>query len=259
LDAIHSDASDKGVSDERTCKRSSPIADTQAGRLTALGMLAASIVHEIRQPLAAILIETSAMQRWLNREKPNVDEVGDGLLRVRALAERGEQIVRSLQSLLQQRSASHGHLSLEDAVHGAIALNKDKFREAGLSISLNMERGLPELYGDRIQIEQAVSNLLLNALDAVQVCSRGSAAVALNVMRREDLHVVVEVLDNGEGFPLDETEVLEKPFVSTKVGGMGLGLAISRLIAEAHSGTIEVSRRKGWTSVRICLPIPVST
>lgn len=225
-------------------------------RLAVLGTLAASIVHEIRQPLAAILIETYSMQRWMNREVPDTAEVDEGLRRIQALSERVEQIIRSLQALLRQKCAESAPFSLADAVHEMVGHLDGRLQDAGVTLTLDIDGSLPLFMGDRVQLQQVVSNLMLNALDAVQARAHGAPAIVVRLQCEHDAYVRIEVIDNGEGISAEQACQMFEPLASTKVGGMGIGLAISRMIVEAHGGTIAAVSQQGRTSVGARLPLP---
>ncbi|GJG98165.1 sensor histidine kinase [Cupriavidus pauculus] len=225
-------------------------------RVAALGTLAASIAHELRQPLTSIRVETYAMQRWVNRPEPNVAEVTEGIQRIQESSERAEQVIRSLRALMRREPPSYHAISLDQAILDVLPLVEVRLHETDVILRLHLDAGVPPVYGDRVQIQQIVLNLLLNAIDALGSRSHGAGA-------RIDLHVrvnhrglaCIEVVDNGDGIAPDKLRQIFDLFVSTKQDGMGIGLAICRMIAEAHGGSIRAESGEGKTTFAVTLPI----
>lgn len=123
-----------------------------------------------------------------------------------------------------------------------------------MTAEIDVEADLPLIHGDRVQIQQLVMNLLLNGMDAVRDCAKGTAALRLSAHRYGVCQIVIAVTDNGKGIAPSELEHVFTPFFSTKPEGMGVGLAICRLIAEAHGGTIRASSEPGHTTITMHLP-----
>lgn len=224
-------------------------------RVAALGTLAASIAHEIRQPLTAIRVETYAMQRWMNRPTPNTAEVADGIRRIQAQSERAEQVIRSLRALMRREPTERQPFQLDQAILDILPLVEARIYDADVTLELDLDATLPPLHGDRVQIQQVVINLLLNAVDALRGLPHGVAAVTLRAVPGKAGMALIAVEDNGTGIDPARIGQIFEPFVSSKSDGMGLGLAICRMIAEAHGGTIDAASAGGRTAMTVHLPL----
>lgn len=224
-------------------------------RVAALGTLAASIAHEIRQPLTAIRVESYAMQRWMNRPTPNTAEVADGIRRIQAQSERAEQVIRSLRALMRREPTARHPFQLDQAILDILPLVEARIYDADVTLQLDLDATLPPLHGDRVQIQQVVLNLLLNAVDALRGQPHGAAAVTLRVLAGKPGMASIEVVDNGKGIDPARIDQIFEPFVSTKSDGMGMGLAICRMIVDAHNGTIDATSAAGRTTMTVHLPL----
>jgi|GEM_PF-6983948 len=223
-------------------------------RVSTLGTLAASIAHEIRQPLTTIQVETYAIQRWMHREIPNLAEIDEGVRRIQGESERAERVIRSLRALMRCEPASSQPFAIGSAIADVLPLIEAALQEANIATEIDIEAGLPLIQGDRVQIQQVVLNLLLNAMDAVRHCPQGTAALRLSARRHGVCQVVIAITDNGKGIVPADLERVFTPFFSTRADGMGVGLAICRLIAEAHGGNIHATSQPGHTTITMHLP-----
>lgn len=224
-------------------------------RLATLGVLAASIAHEIRQPLTAIRLEAGAIQRWINRNESNVAEISEGLCRIKDQSERAEQVVRSLWSLMRPAPTARQRFQLSKAIEELLPLVEADIKQAEAVLRLDLDSALPDLHGDCVQIQQLVLNLLLNAVDALKRRRCESPTILVRTRNRGDSTITLEVEDNGAGIPPEQLSRIFEPFFSTKSDGMGLGLAICRSIVASHNGTIQAKSDDGLTSMAVCLPL----
>ena len=223
-------------------------------RVATLGTLAASIAHEIRQPLTAIRIEASAIRRWMNRETPDIDEVVEGIQRIQDQSERAEQVIRSLRALMRREPVTLRPFRLDQALLELLPLADCRIQDANVNLQLDLDAALPVVRGDRVQIQQVVLNLLLNAVEARQDIPDSAPTVYLRTRRGSGASAVIEVSDNGKGIAPDQLTSIFAPFFSTKDDGMGIGLAVCRSIVELHGGTIEATSQDGQTTVTVTLP-----
>lgn len=223
-------------------------------RVATLGTLAASIAHEIRQPLTAIRIEASAIRRWMNRDTPDIDEVVEGIQRIQDQSERAEQVIRSLRALMRREPVILRPFRLDQALLELLPLADCRIQDANVNLQLDLDATLPVVRGDRVQIQQVVLNLLLNAVEARQDVPDGAPTVYLKTRRGYGASAVIEVSDNGKGIAPDQLARIFEPFFSTKDDGMGIGLAVCRSIVELHGGTIEAASSDGQTTVTVTLP-----
>lgn len=225
-----------------------------AGRVATLGEMAASIAHEIRQPLAAISLETDASLRWLARDEVNLMEVAESLERVRGEAQRAERVVRGLRALSRREGQLVAPLSLLSAWEETLPLVPGSLLSHAAQMDVDVPASLPEVLADRVQIQQVMLNLLTNALQALSpVVDRPGRIQVLGRVATDGV-VWFEITDNGVGIESQHLSRMFEPFFSTRPDGMGMGLAICRSIVEAHGGSVTVRSKSGWTTLAFSLP-----
>ncbi|CAG9168111.1 sensor histidine kinase [Cupriavidus respiraculi] len=226
-------------------------------RVTTLGEMAASLAHELRQPLAAITLDAATAARWLGRAPPNVQEAVAALTRVGAEAQRADQVIRGLRAMVEPNGQSGTRFSLAEATREILPLLRCEQERSGARIELAMPSSLPEVLGDRVQIQQVLMNLALNGLQAIAPGGNGNAAAAsvvrISAEEAVDGRIVVGVADNGAGIAPEWQARIFEPFVSDKCNGMGMGLSISRSIVERHGGLLMVSSAPGRTEFSFTL------
>ncbi|WP_180862883.1 sensor histidine kinase [Cupriavidus pauculus] len=224
-------------------------------RVATLGTLAASIAHEIRQPLTAIRIEAGTIARWMHRDAPMAGEITDGIRRIQEQSERAEGVIRSLRALMRREPLPPQPFRLDEALREVLPLADCRISVASVDLRLDLDPTLPPVHGDRVQIQQVMLNLLLNAVEARRDGPPGSARVTLRTRHGADRMAVIEVIDNGRGIEAGQLARIFEPFFSTKDDGMGIGLAICRSIVELHGGTIAATSGDGQTTVTVALPL----
>jgi predicted ATPase/signal transduction histidine kinase len=227
-------------------------------RLITMGSLAASIAHEINNPLASISGQASAGVRWLSRAEPNLEEAIKCLHGARNGAERAVEIVRELRALAKQAPTKIECFGLTELITNVLALSGAEIENRNISPLVDLEDCL--IRGNSVQLQQVVVNLINNALDAMGQAIPPSGGHKLEVTSKlVNDGVVVSVTDTGGGIPDDVITRIFDPFFTTKETGMGMGLAICRSIIEAHDGVLEVERLSGTgTRFRFSLPVDLS-
>lgn len=225
-----------------------------AARLSTLGELAASIAHEVNQPLAAIATNASAGLRWLDRPQPNLEEVRALATRIAADARRAADIITRIRGMAMRRNAETGPLSLAPVIEEAAAFLRHDMQAQRVSLQLSLPAGLPTVLGDRTQLQQVVVNLAMNAAQAMgQVAGPRRVVISAS---HEGKNVIVTVDDNGPGIPPEHFDQLFQSFFTTKEGGMGIGLPICRSIVETHGGRISAENiAGGGARFRFTLPV----
>jgi PAS domain S-box-containing protein len=208
----------------------------RVARATVLGELSATIAHEVGQPLAAIVTYGQAAQRWLNHAPPEPLEVRTCLDSVVANGKRASEIVQRVRKLTTRGTAQHDTLSLSDAIHEAVALLEPEILRHGTTLRLDLAHGLPPLVGDRIQLQQVLVNLLVNAMQAMNGAPPEQRELLIRLYQESNGELVVAIRDSGTGVRTEDAERLFEPFFTTKAAGMGMGLAICRSIIESHGG-----------------------
>ncbi len=210
-------------------------------RVTTLGELAASIAHEINQPLAAIIADANACLHWLEADRPDLDSVREALAAVVKDGDRAAEVITRIRGLLARASVAHGPCDLARVIGDVLPLVRPELERHSMILKTSLAPDLPLVRGDRIQLQQVLLNLLVNAVEASREVppERRQLIVHSTVEYRDDGRwAVVGVEDFGVGVREPEVARLFEAFYSTKPGGLGMGLSISRSIIEAHRGRL---------------------
>jgi signal transduction histidine kinase len=227
---------------------------THASRLAMVGELSASIAHEINQPLAAIHLNASVGEGLLDTATPNLADLKEILGDIRRDDERASEVIKKLRELLQKRALEMVPLDLNEALSGVLRLLSVTARDRDLFIKSDLAAALPQVRGDRVQIQQVVMNLVMNAIDAMAGNPPERQSVTVRTARNPDGWVEVSVIDSGHGVPPEALASVFDPFFTTKREGMGLGLSISRSIVQAHGGRIWVESNAAGATFSFVLP-----
>jgi len=229
-----------------------------SGRVATMGEMAAALAHELNQPLAAILINAQAATRFLNEPSPDLDEVRAILLDIAGDDARAGEVIRRIRSLVRKDATELRLLSLNTVLHEVVALLHSDAMIRGVSLSFELDPELPRVRGDRIQLQQVLLNLLLNAFDAMSECPPGERTVLIR-SQHDDLEVRISVSDQGHGIRPGELDGLFEPFWSTKPNGLGMGLSISRSIVTSHGGRLWAENKPGRGATFVfALPVHVA-
>jgi signal transduction histidine kinase len=225
-----------------------------AARVGAMGAFAASLAHELTQPLAASLANAETGVRLLDASNPDLEELRATLADIVADERRAGDLVQKLRRFLRRGEVERGPIALREMLEEVLQLVAREAQARGIALRLDVAEDLPEVAGDRVQLQQVVLNLLSNAIDAVEAAKPVRRDVELRAARCGD-GVAIEVRDSGAGMDDQTLGRIFQPFFTTKPGGMGLGLSISRTIVEAHGGMIAARSAPGdGTVFRIELP-----
>lgn len=228
-----------------------------AARVAMLGELTASMAHELNQPLAGIMNNAQAAQRFLAMESPDLAEVREALTDIIADDQRAGNIVQQLRTLGKKSVLERVPLSVNTLVQQVIHLVQSNALEKQVTLSLDLTTGLPMVYGDRIQLQQVVLNLVLNAFDAMQQTTSRPRVLAIRTTHQAANAIAVSFQDTGIGMDDTTMQHMFTAFFTTKPEGMGMGLAISRAIVEAHSGRIW-ARPNADYGTTVCFTLPTS-
>lgn len=207
-------------------------------RVTMMGELTGSIAHEVKQPLAAILANGSAGLHWLAAEEPNLEETRAALTRIVKEANRASEVADRIRAFLQRREPNRATVAVNDLIHEVLALTQYLVIKDGVSLRTELAVDLHHTRGDSVQLQQVMVNLIVNAIEAMNVAVGGRRELFVRSRNEEPGQIAVSVRDSGVGIDPDRAEELFKPFVTSKTGGMGMGLPISRTIIEAHGGKL---------------------
>ena len=228
------------------------------GRVTALSELTASIAHELNQPLAAIATNANTCLRWMDSAASD-DDLRGALKDLVADSRRAGQIVRRTREMFANRSVSRAPTDLNGVIRNVVELVRTRLRDASVQLELELDDSLPEIEADKVQVQQVVMNLVLNAVDAMLEAQTRPRILSMQ-SRASDSGVLVHVRDTGSGLSAPAAEQVFEPFYTTKTDGIGIGLAISRSIVEAHGGSIWASAEAGrGATFSFTLPINPQT
>jgi PAS domain S-box-containing protein len=225
-----------------------------ATRVSTLGELTASIAHEVNQPLTAIMTSADASLRWLERDQPPIDQVRRLLTRVIENTARAGEVIKRLRALAKKADPQHTRLNLNEVVNETIPLVRRELANASVLLRLEPAVALAEIQGDRIQLQQVIINLVINAVQAMEAVA--DRRLLIRTLQPDADRVELEVCDSGPGIDPKQAHRLFEAFYTTKPDGMGMGLSISRSIVETHGGRISAACSAAQGAVfTITLPV----
>lgn len=218
-------------------------------RVTTLGELAASIAHEVNQPLAAVITNCEAGLRWLNREVPDTAEVRAAIERAMSQAHRASEVIRRIRALSRKTDPLNVSLDLPEVFEESITLVQREIQRQRVHLIVDMDDPVPTVRGDRIQLQQVIINLIMNAVQAMSASKDGRRDLRVRLRYSEEEGVVLHIHDSGPGIAEQNMASLFDPFFTTKPNGMGMGLSICRSIIESHGGRIWATSEAGQGAV----------
>jgi signal transduction histidine kinase len=227
-----------------------------AARLAVLGELAASIAHEVNQPLAAIRTNGETGLRWLDRPEPNVFKAQDMMRRMLDDARRAADIITRIRAMAAGRTPERVALPLHDVIAESMIFLRHELQTKGVSVSLDLAPALPDVTGDRTQLQQVIVNLAINAVQAMAQADAVRRRIFIRTMLRDPETVWCVIEDSGPGIDPTHLPHLFDSFFTTKDSGMGMGLPISRSILEAHGGYIRADNQSALGGARFCFALP---
>ena len=213
-----------------------------ANRVATMGQLSATIAHEVNQPIAAAVTNADAALRWLAFQPPDLEEVRQALGRILEDGNRAGDVMGRIRALMKRAPPRKERLEINEAILEVIALTRGEMVKNGVSVQTQLAEGLPLIEGDRVQLQQVILNLIINAVEAMSGVSEGSRELLISTGQAEPDGVLVAVRDTGPVLAPANLERLFEAFYTTKPGGMGMGLSICRSIIEAHGGRLWVAR-----------------
>jgi signal transduction histidine kinase len=224
------------ASQQRLAAQSAALA--HANRLATMGQLTASIAHEVNQPITATVTNAHAALRWLGANEPELDEARQALTSIVKDGRRAGDIIARIRALTRKAPPRKDHLDINDAIGETIALTQAEMVKNGVSVQTELTDGLPLVQGDRVQLQQVILNLIVNAIEAMSDVNEGPRELLISTGKSDADGVLVAVRDSGSGLAPASLERLFEAFHTTKPGGLGLGLSICRSIVEAHGGRL---------------------
>jgi C4-dicarboxylate-specific signal transduction histidine kinase len=245
-DALHAENTERKLAEAALQKAQADLAHIT--RMTTMGELTASIAHEVNQPLTAVLNNANACISLLANSAPNLEEVQEALTEIIDDAERAGAVILRVRQLAKRAPIETSLLNLRDVIQDVLALARHESAARQITIRVDLADDLPLVLGDRVQLQQVLLNLVVNGMDAMNAVEQSKRVLTIcgrRETREEMCEARLSVQDAGTGLKPDETDRLFEAFYTTKPQGMGMGLAISRSIIEAHGGRLWAQPNPG--------------
>ena len=228
-----------------------------SARVATLGEMSASIAHEVNQPLGAIVANGHAALRWLNRPLADVNEAKSAIRRMVDEATRASEIISHIRKMATNSSSDRTVFSINAVIEEAVEITGRQLRSHRANVIVNLDERVPRVSADRIQVQQVIINLLVNAAQAMSESGVQNRSIYIQTVRNDE-EVHIEIADTGPGIDEAKADQLFNAFYTTKESGMGMGLSISKTIVESHGGVISAaSREGGGARFRFSLPVQV--
>jgi C4-dicarboxylate-specific signal transduction histidine kinase len=225
-------------------------------RIATMGQLAASIAHEVNQPIGATLINAETALRWLAASPPKLENARQSIDRIITDGKRAADIIGRVRGLVKKAPARKEDLEINEVIFGVIALTRNEMSKNRVLVQTRLADGLPSIWGDRVQLQQVILNLTMNAVEAMNEVREGSRELSISTSKAESDGVLVAVNDTGPGLPQASAERIFEAFYTTKPSGLGMGLSICRSIVEAHGGRLWAAPNQPHGAA-FCLTLPV--
>jgi C4-dicarboxylate-specific signal transduction histidine kinase len=228
-----------------------------SNRVATMGQLSASIAHEVKQPITATVAYASAALRWLAARPPNLDEVRQALNRIVADGGRANSIVDRTRAFFKKEPQRKDGLDINEAILELIAFMRGEASKHGVELVVQLVDGLPQIQGDRVQLQQVMLNLMINALEAMSATDVGERTLLIRTSQSGANELCISVKDSGPGLDAEHLEGVFEAFFTTKPSGLGMGLPICRSIVESHGGRLWVTPNSaGGATFQFTLPAP---
>ena len=208
-------------------------------RLATAGVLLASIAHEINQPLTGIVVQAGAARQWLASREPSLEKARDALDQIESSGLRAGEIITSLRGMFKKETQARIPIDINKLIFAVLAIVRHELQKHGVELRTELDESVPALEGDRVQLQQVVLNLVMNAIEAMQTEELRMLSIRSCVSKPDFVHVTVE--DTGTGIDPSNHDHVFDPMFTTKERGMGIGLSICHSIIESHNGRIWVT------------------
>jgi C4-dicarboxylate-specific signal transduction histidine kinase len=251
---LQSEIAEREAAQEGLIRAQAEIA--RIARITTMGELAASIAHELNQPLGSIVMSGDACLRWLTAKPPNLDEVRQAVEAIIRDGTRASSVLVRIRGLLRRGERLRERSNINEIIREVIALSEGELRQSGASLRTEMPGNLPPVVVDRVLLQQVILNLMMNAVEAMRAVSDRARLLRIRTEEQPAGSIVVRVQDSGVGLDPQHSSRLFEAFYTTKVKGIGMGLTISRSIIEAHGGRLWAVANHGPGST-FCFTLPI--
>jgi PAS domain S-box-containing protein len=246
----------KRAEQEREKLRQAQADLARASRVTTMGELSASLAHEIKQPIAAAITDANTCVRWLTRDQPDLEEARSAALRVVRDATRASEIVSHVRLLFKKGSSQREPVDVNEIIREMIVLLHNETTRYSIVVQAKLAEDLPNIMGDRVQLQQVMMNLILNSIEAMRDVD-GARELTIKSEPAENGKIMISVSDTGVGLPTQEKDQLFNAFFTTKDHGTGMGLSISRSIVESHEGRLWAAGNSP-RGANFCFTLPAS-
>jgi C4-dicarboxylate-specific signal transduction histidine kinase len=209
----------------------------RVSRVTTVGELTASVAHEVNQPIAAAVTDANTCLRWLMRDPPDLDEARAAASRTIKDATRAAEIIGRVRQLFKKGTAQRESVDVNEIIQEMVVLLNSEAAPYSISVRTELAAGLPQLKGDRVQLQQVLMNLMMNSIDAMRDLD-GPRELVIRSRPAEDSQIMISVSDTGVGLPPQHSDQIFNAFFTTKPQGTGMGLRISRSVVESHGGRL---------------------
>ena len=234
-EALHVESRERKHAEEELRQTQSDL--TRANRVSSMGELTASLAHEVNQPIAATITNANTCMRWLSRDQPDLEEVRAAASRIVQDGRRAGEIVDRVRLLFKKDSLRRELVDLNGIIREMMLLLHSEAIRFAVLVRTELAADLPQVMGDRVQLQQVLMNLMMNSIDAMKDVD-GTRELTIQSQRDENGQVLISVSDTGVGLPTDQADKIFNAFFTTKTHGTGMGLRISSSIVESHGGRL---------------------
>jgi C4-dicarboxylate-specific signal transduction histidine kinase len=210
---------------------------TRANRMSSLGELTASLAHEVKQPIAATITNANTCLRWLSNDQPDLEKARAAAARIEQDGRRASEIINRVRLLFEKGALQRELVDLNEIIREMMRLLHSEATQFAVSVRTELTEDLPQVMGDRVQLQQVLMNLMMNSIDAMKDVN-GTRELTIQSQRGENGEVLISVSDTGVGLPSQQAHNIFNAFFTTKTHGTGMGLRISRSIVESHGGRL---------------------
>jgi C4-dicarboxylate-specific signal transduction histidine kinase len=249
------DIEDRKRADEARQQAQTDLA--HVSRVTTMGELTASLAHEVRQPITAAVTNANACLRWLAQSPPDIGEARAAALRITEDGRRATDIIRRIRLLFTKGGAQREVIDVNDLIREMTVLLRSETTRYAVVVRTELAADLPQVRGDRVQLQQVFVNLIMNSIEAMKDADEARDLV-ITSQRGENDQLVVSVSDTGVGLPPEQTDQIFEAFFTTKDHGIGMGLSISRTIVESHGGRLWAADHTS-RGANFCFTLPATT
>ena len=229
---------------------------THANRVSSMGELTASLAHEVNQPIAAAITDANTCLRWLSRDQPDLEEARAAASRIVQDGRRAGEIVKRVRLLFKKGTLQRELVDLNEIIREMMLLLHSEATQFAVFIRTELAADLPQVMGDRVQLQQVLMNLMMNSIDAMKDVD-GTRELTIQSQRGENGQVLISVSDTGVGLPPQQADKIFNAFFTTKTHGTGMGLRISRSIVESHGGRLWAADNSP-RGARFCFTLPTN-